>query len=389
MKSSLADTQARVVRVLISALALPPAAEQFGRTTALLGSVPQLDSMSVLSVVLALEQEFAIQIPEYDITAEEFESVGSLTDYVERRLCETAAKRQSKPLEHAARLHIARTVSELTKIVSAWRSSGARIGLVPTMGALHAGHMALVQAARAKCDNVILTIFVNPGQFTPAAFATYPRAEHADIDLAAEHGVDLVFAPAAAEIYPDGFSTTVSVGSFAAEFAPEGRARYFDSVATIVAKLVLLSQAHHAYFGEKDYEQLAVIRKMARELNLPAAIEGVPTVRERDGLALASSNRFLTDTERRIAPTLYSVLSRVASRLAHQGSSIEAEIAAAKADLLAAGFRKIEYLTVRDAETLAPISSIDRPARVLATAWLGKPRLIDSVAVIPVPPNQR
>src|SRR3984893_1515204 len=205
-------------------------------------------------------------------------------------------------------LDIVRTIADLRSHIARRRKSGARIGLVPTMGALHEGHLALVRAARAECDRGVATIFVNPKQFAPNEdLAAYPRREAADLDMLRVAGVSLVFMPAVAEIYPPGFATTVRVAGLTDCLCGAHRAGHFDGVATVVSKLLLQSLPDTAYFGEKDYQQLLVVRRLARDLDIPVQIAGVPTVREADGLALSSRNAYLSPGERRIAPGLAQV----------------------------------------------------------------------------------
>ena len=206
-------------------------------------------------------------------------------------------------------MKVARTIADLRSQIASWRRSGERIGLVPTMGALHAGHLALVRAAQAECGRVVATIFVNPKQFAPGEdLGSYPRREMADLDLLRGAQIDLAFVPAAEEIYPPQFSTLVRVGDLTDGLCGAHRAGHFDGVATVVAKLLIQSLPDTAYFGEKDYQQLMVVRRMARDLDIPVRIEGVATVREADGLALSSRNAYLSPEERRIAPELARVI---------------------------------------------------------------------------------
>jgi pantoate--beta-alanine ligase len=274
-------------------------------------------------------------------------------------------------------------VADLRRAVSSWRARSETIGLVPTMGALHAGHMALVARARATCARVVVSIFVNPTQFGPGEdLATYPRDEAGDLEKLAGAGVDVVFAPGVAEMYPEGFATSVRVKGMTEGLCGAFRPVHFEGVATIVTKLLLQVSPDVAFFGEKDYQQLRMIERLARDLDIPVRIAGVATVREADGLALSSRNQYLSESERRVAPLLYRTLCSVADKLAAKNAGA-AEIAAvaelAKAELLAAGFAKVDYFEVRDAQTLAPIATLARPARLLAAVRLGKTRLIDNV----------
>jgi pantoate--beta-alanine ligase len=269
-------------------------------------------------------------------------------------------------------LNIVRTIAELRTEVARWRTSGHRIALVPTMGALHAGHIALVGAALSVADKVVVSIFVNPTQFAPNEdLARYPRDEAGDVAKLAGAGAHLVWAPTVSEMYPPGFATGVAVAGAALPLEGQFRPHHFGGVATVVCKLLSAVTPNVALFGEKDYQQLAVIRQMVRDLALPVAIQGVPTVREEDGLALSSRNAYLSENERYIAPMLFKLISEVARGRDPQD--------AAQA-LLAAGFTKIDYIEVRDAETLEPFQAgVGRPGRVLAAVWLGKTRLIDNV----------
>jgi pantoate--beta-alanine ligase len=277
---------------------------------------------------------------------------------------------------------IVRTIADLRSCIALWRKSGARVGLVPTMGALHAGHMALVRAARDGCDRVVATIFVNPKQFAANEdLGSYPRREAADLDMLRAAQVDLAFVPAAAEIYPPGFATLVQVSGLTEGLCGAHRAGHFDGVATVVTKLLLQSLPDAAYFGEKDYQQLMVIRRLARDLDIPVRIEGVATWREPDGLALSSRNVYLSPEERRVAPMLASVLRRVAVAVARRPDMVAPELAQGAAELREAGFA-VEYLEIRDTEALAPvIAEVTAPARVFAAVQLGRTRLIDNVPV--------
>jgi pantoate--beta-alanine ligase len=279
-------------------------------------------------------------------------------------------------------LEVARTVADLRRHVARWRQAGARIGLVPTMGALHGGHMALVRAAQAACNRVVVTIFVNPKQFAPNEdLGSYPRREAADLGMLRAAGVDLAFVPAAEEIYPPRFATIVRVTGLTEGLCGAHRPGHFDGVATVVAKLLIQSLPDAAYFGEKDYQQLMVVRRLARDLDIPVRIEGVATWREPDGLALSSRNAYLSSEERRIAPELARVLRQVAMAVAQRPDAVAAELAQGAAELRDAGFA-VEYLEIRDAETLAPVTAeVTAPSRVLAAVHLGRTRLIDNVPV--------
>ena len=274
---------------------------------------------------------------------------------------------------------VVRSVAALRRVVAGWRQAGQSVALVPTMGALHAGHLALARRAAALADRVIASIFVNPMQFGPNEdFARYPRDEAADAAKLAASRCDLLYAPRLEEIYPANFTTSVSAGAIADGLCGRFRPGHFAGVATVVVKLLQQSRCDLACFGEKDYQQLQVIRRVARDLDLPVRIEGVVTVREADGLALSSRNAYLSPAERGIAPALHRVLSQTAARII-RGEAVAASAAAGAAALTEAGFTKVDYLEVCDADTLTPLERADRPGRVLAAAWLGKTRLIDNV----------
>jgi len=280
-------------------------------------------------------------------------------------------------------VQIARTVADLRKHIALWRTGGGRVGLVPTMGALHEGHVALVRAARAECDRVVASIFVNPKQFAPTEdLASYPRREAADLEMLETAGVDLVFIPAVDEIYPPGFATMVRVDGLTEGLCGAHRAGHFDGVTTVVTKLLIQALPDAAYFGEKDYQQLMVVRQLARDLDIPVHITGVPTVREPDGLALSSRNVYLSAEERHISPNLARVMRSVAGALAQDPSAVAREVARGSAALKQAGF-VVEYIEVREAGTLARISEATARSRVFAAVWLGKTRLIDNMPIVP------
>jgi pantoate--beta-alanine ligase len=274
-------------------------------------------------------------------------------------------------------VEVVRTVQELRRKVAGWRAAGERVALVPTMGALHEGHLQLVRVGHRQAKRCVVSIFVNPTQFAPHEdFSRYPRDEAGDLSKLALVGCDLVWAPDAKEMYPEGFATRVLASGAAEGLETDFRPDFFGGVATVCTKLFQQVGADYAVFGEKDYQQLCVIRQTVRDLNLPLDIIAAPTVRESDGVAMSSRNRYLSPEERSVAPVVHRVISDVASA-AGKGSA-EAAIAEGRQTLEAAGFR-IDYLEVRDAETLkAPQPG--RPKRVLVAAWLGKTRLIDNVA---------
>jgi pantoate--beta-alanine ligase len=275
-----------------------------------------------------------------------------------------------------------RTVAELRKRVAAWRKAGETIALVPTMGSLHEGHLSLVALAKSKADRVVVSIFVNPTQFGPREdFATYPRDEAGDLKKLGNAGVDLVFAPDAKEMYPDGFKTQIRIADLTEGLCGAARPNHFNGVATVVAKLLMQCGPDIAVFGEKDYQQLLVVKQMVRDLNLPVEIIGAPIVREADGLALSSRNAYLTPAQRKVAPLLYQTISAVAADLA-QGRGCDDAVVAARFKLDAAGFR-VDYVAVRDPDTLQPMFGPIKRGRVLVAAHLGTTRLIDNVAVPP------
>ena len=275
------------------------------------------------------------------------------------------------------------SVAGLRETVAAWRAERLTVALVPTMGALHEGHMALVRAARAQATRTVVSIFVNPTQFAPDEdFSLYPRNPADDLARLGEAGVEAAFMPPADAIYPPGFATTVQVEGVTAGLEGATRPHFFTGVATVVAKLLLQCLPDVALFGEKDYQQLATVRRMVADLDIPCRIEAVPTVRAADGLALSSRNAYLSAEERGVAPRLFEVLSWMAAALGEGAEPADA-IAHGTAALRAAGFARIDYLAVCDAETLAPVTRVAGPARVLAAAWLGETRLIDNVPVEP------
>ncbi len=285
--------------------------------------------------------------------------------------------------EKLGTLPVARSIAALRRCVTAWRRAGEVVALVPTMGALHAGHLALIAHAAQRADRVVASIFVNPTQFGPNEdFNRYPRDEAGDAAKLAGARCDLLYAPDAAEIYAPDFSTTVSVGAVAEPLDGEFRPGHFAGVATVVTKLLLQAHPDIACFGEKDWQQLQVIRRLARDLDIEVAIEGVPIVREEDGLALSSRNVYLTPEERRIAPVLHRTLADVAARVA-AGADPDAAAKAGGEAVLKAGFTKLDYLAVRDAESLQPWVARVRPGRVLVATWLGRTRLIDNEPVAP------
>jgi pantoate--beta-alanine ligase len=286
-------------------------------------------------------------------------------------------------MSQAPPLPVVRTVAALRAVVADWRRDGEKVALVPTMGALHDGHASLIRLARSRAERTIATIFVNPKQFGPNEdFAAYPRGEAADAALLAAKGCDLLYAPGVEAIYPQGFATTVSVSGLTTVLDGAARPGHFDGVATVVTKLLTQAGPDLAVFGEKDYQQLLVIRRLARDLDLPVEIVGAPTARAEDGLALSSRNAYLDPQQRLVAGRLNIVLAEAAAALA-RGSGVAPVVAAARARLLAAGFERVDYVEARGAEDLSeqgpgPIAA---PSRLFAAAWLGRARLIDNMAI--------
>ena len=283
----------------------------------------------------------------------------------------------------AGAIAIARTVGGLRQAVATWRARRERVGLVPTMGAIHEGHLALVRAARDQSERIVASLFVNPTQFAPSEdFAAYPRDETADLAAFETACVDLVFIPTVGEMYPPGFATTVAIGGVSEGLDGAFRPGHFAGVATVVAKLLLQCLPDAAYFGEKDYQQLMVVRRLARDLDIPVRIEGVATVRDADGLALSSRNAHLSPAERRVAPRLHRVLCDSAAALLQHPDAVAGILERGLAALQAGGF-VVDYLELRDAASFAPMPRLAGPARLLAAVHLGRTRLIDNVPVLP------
>jgi len=280
-------------------------------------------------------------------------------------------------------VQIVRELETLTRELAALRGDGRTIALVPTMGALHAGHMALIAEGRRRADHVVASIFVNPTQFGPNEdLSTYPRRETADSRMLEEEGCALLWAPDTATMYPDGFATSISVAGVSEGLDGAARPGHFDGVATVVAKLFGQVRPDVALFGEKDFQQLAVVRRMAIDLDLAVEIVGVPTQRDADGLALSSRNVYLSEEERRSARALPRALGDSA-RAIEAGADIGESLTAARSKLEAAGFDPIDYVALCDAQSLAPVEALAGPARLLAAARIGRTRLIDNVAVAP------
>lgn len=279
-----------------------------------------------------------------------------------------------------AKPEIVTTVRELRARVAAWRRDGLGVGLVPTMGALHAGHLFLVDEARMRTARVAVSIFVNPAQFAPHEdFDRYPRAL-ADDAAKLAGAAQLIFAPSVAEMYPSGFATRIEVGGPSMGLETDFRPHFFAGVATVVAKLLIAAMPDIAMFGEKDYQQLLVVRRLTADLSLPVEIVGGAIQRETDGLAMSSRNAYLKPDERKIAGQLNLILKDIAARVRHGAAIAEAE-ARGTESLLAAGFHCVDYVAIRDAATLAGIEALTVPARILAAAKIGATRLIDNMAV--------
>jgi pantoate--beta-alanine ligase len=280
-------------------------------------------------------------------------------------------------------VQIVRDVASLREAVAGLRADGGTIAFVPTMGALHAGHMALVAEGKRRASHVIASIFVNPKQFGPSEdLSTYPRREAGDARMLDEAGCALLWAPGVEAMYPEGFVTNVGVAGVSELLDGAARPGHFGGVATVVLKLFNQVQPDIALFGEKDYQQLAVIRRMARDLDLPLEIAGVPTQRDADGLAFSSRNAYLTEEERHAARALPRALGEAAAAI-QDGGDVADALASAREKLSKAGFETIDYVELRDAGTLAEMQALDAPARLLAAARIGRTRLIDNLPVTP------
>ncbi len=276
-------------------------------------------------------------------------------------------------------MKIIRTKAELRALTEGWRRAGESIGVVPTMGALHSGHLSLVEAACAATDRVIVTLFVNPRQFnSPEDLAKYPRTEESDAEKLAPFDVDVLYVPDGAQMYPEGFATTISVSGVSEGLCGATRPGHFDGVATVVAKLLLQTDADQAFFGEKDYQQLQVVRRLAEDLDLKTRIIGCPTIREEDGLALSSRNLRLGAEARSTAPVIREALHAAAQAI-QTGTPVDGALTAARTRLTEAGLAEIDYLELRSDPALAPLRTADRPARLFVAAWLDGVRLIDNI----------
>lgn len=278
-------------------------------------------------------------------------------------------------------MQIIRDITALRCAVAALRQGGKTIALVPTMGSLHQGHLSLVEMGKKQADHVVVSIFVNPTQFGPNEdFDAYPRNEARDAAMLAEAGVSLLWAPDVPTIYPAGHATHVAVAELGADFCGAARPGHFDGVATIVSKLLNQVRPDLAIFGEKDWQQLAIIRRFVRDLDMAVDIVGAPISRDADGLALSSRNAYLTPEQRTAAASLPTAL-RAAARAISDGADVAATLDQAHAAILAGGFDSIDYLALTDADTLARLDKFSRPARLLAAARMGTTRLLDNLPV--------
>ncbi|MEO9865705.1 MAG: pantoate--beta-alanine ligase [Yoonia sp.] len=276
---------------------------------------------------------------------------------------------------------IEQTLAGLRTQTAIWRKAGETIGVVPTMGALHQGHLSLARAARETCDRVIVTIFVNPKQFNnPDDLKNYPRTEQEDAKKLESIGVDLIYNPDGPQMYPDGFATNVSVNGLTDMLCGAHRPGHFDGVATVVSKLFLQTSADKAFFGEKDYQQLQIVRRMAADLDIPIEVVGCPTIREEDGLAMSSRNLLISDRARVKAPALAEVMNELRTALL-AGGRMSDLLEDAKAKIVNAGFNEVEYLDLRDGTDLGLLDQPAEGSRLFAAAWLAGVRLIDNIAV--------
>ena len=274
------------------------------------------------------------------------------------------------------------TIAEVRAAVAAARGRGLTVGLVPTMGALHAGHAALIRAAKRECGVVVVSVFVNPTQFGPTEdFAKYPRTLDADCQTSADAGADLVFAPTAAEVYPEDSVTFVEVTKLDAELCGPRRPGHFRGVATVVLKLFNMVLPDVAVFGAKDAQQVRIIRRMVRDLNVPVRILVEPTVREPDGLALSSRNRYLSPAERAEAPKIYAALQALRVRASHGEWDVARLESALGAALAAIPGARVDYARIVDDEALQPLTRLDRPALAAVAVFLGTTRLIDNITL--------
>ena len=284
-------------------------------------------------------------------------------------------------------MEVVRTIAEVRRVARAWRGAGLRAGLVPTMGALHDGHLTLVERAREACDRTVATLFVNPLQFGPSEdFEAYPRTEARDLELLASRGCDIVFIPSVSELYPLGpptaatFPTSIHIAGMSERLCGAFRPGHFAGVATVVMKFFMIVQPDAAFFGEKDFQQLQIIRRMVRDLDVPIDIAGVATIREVDGLAMSSRNQYLTAAERRVAPRLHATLQQIRTELLG-GADAAGAIERARQSLLEHGFSSVDYVSLADPDSLEDVQRPVPGARLLAAARLGRTRLIDNIPI--------
>jgi len=280
-------------------------------------------------------------------------------------------------------LSFVRKLPDLRQLITRWKRDGLRIGFVPTMGALHEGHLSLIRLASKNADKVVASIFVNPRQFGPNEdLARYPRTEDQDLQMLSAEGCDLAWLPPVEVMYPQGYTTNIAVPAIRDMGLDDAtRPQFFDGIATVVTKLFNQVGPDLAVFGKKDYQQLQLIRRLVLDLNIPVEIMGATIVREQDGLAMSSRNRYLSAQEREMAPALYHALNACAEVIVKQPAYVEKALIIARETLSKSGFGTIDYFTLRDAESLKPMDKLDRPARLLAAAFMGTTRLIDNVEV--------
>ena len=280
------------------------------------------------------------------------------------------------------KMHSIKAKEALQDYIGKWKSQGRTVAFVPTMGALHAGHISLIDYAKKCADKVVVSIFVNPKQFGPNEdYEAYPRQEAEDIEKLEKAHTDLLYMPDAETMFPVGFSTGVKVERLSEGLCSATRPNFFEGITTVVTKLLLQVKPDIAVFGKKDYQQLLVIQRLVKDLDIPVIIKGVETLREKDGLALSSRNNYLNKAQRAVAPHLSSILNDVAIKLEDAPHKVEKILNWGKAVLDDAGFDQVDYLELRDARTLEPLQVLNKPARLLAAAYLGKCRLIDNIAV--------
>ena len=290
-------------------------------------------------------------------------------------------------MENTEAVPVVRTVTALRQIVKEWKTSGHRVGLVPTMGALHHGHLSLIDEIAEACDKIIVSIFVNPTQFgAHEDLSKYPRQELEDRKKLKSTKTDLVFAPEVDEMYPDGFETVVSVPKLGRDYEGVHRPGHFEGVATVVSKLIIQSYADTAIFGEKDYQQLAVIKKFVKDLDIPCEILGGTLIRESDGLAASSRNVYLSSEDRKTAGSFNKILKKLIKD-AEEGGNLRALEKAATESLLDAGFTKVDYVAIVNKDTLVPIDTVNGEARVISVARFGNTRLLDNMAINPDKPD--